>query len=131
MGALRQLASPGHGVVFLSYAAVVVAENETDFGEGWQAMKKCPKCRSKDYSAKWDECPKCGRNVTKPVTVTPPVTKPLTGVVAPGSVVGKAIREQVKEAVRREIGRHCSTCTCGPPKTGAERQRAYRERREG
>ena len=27
-------------------------------------------------------------------------------------------------------GRHCRTCTCVPPKSGAERQAAYRERVE-
>ena len=83
----------------------------------------CPSCKRKGtYSPKFEQCSACGlgyelpQAVTERVTVTPSVTN----------------GEDVTAVVTADTP--CEYCGCSghkKPKSTAERQRAYRERKEG
>ena len=71
----------------------------------------CPSCKRKGtYSEKHKQCQACGLGYEVTQAVTEPESDETRHVTSDG-------------------GRHCRTCTCGPPKTGAERQKEYRERK--
>ena len=87
----------------------------------------CPSCKRKGtYSPKFEQCPACGLGMeiaTVPDDVRPEVlhdgrVTPVTPDVTQGDVVTDGVTP------------HCPTCRC-VKRTNAERQRAYRERKEG
>ena len=88
------------------------------------SIASCPKCkRENTYNTKFGQCSACGLGYSDGAHVTEPVTV-------------KKVVEVAKEKVTNYVtqsngGRHCPTCTCGPPKTGAERQKEYRKRKKG
>jgi hypothetical protein len=103
---------------------------------------KCPKCGRDTYSKKWGSCTACnppGQAFTSPAgaTVTKSVTEgaKVTPRVSPTSEeVTQTITEErpvlvpVTESVTP--GESCPTCGQKVPMTNAQRQAAYRDRKE-
>ena len=101
------------------------------------SIPSCPKCHRKTYSPKFGTCTACEyKKVTEPVTndetrhvtETKPVTVEEAVEVAKEKVTSYVTQSNETHNVTGEGGRHCKTCTCGPPKTGAERQRKWRKK---
>ena len=112
------------------------------------ANPTCPKCKRKGtYSPKFEQCSACGlgyesksqakrvsaqRDKVTPVTnnetrhVTEGVTGGVSGVEAPVEVTPPVTEQSNETHSVTGKSKHCSTCTCGPPKTGAERQKKWR-----
>ena len=67
---------------------------------------------------------------TRHVTETKPVTVEEVVEVAKEKVTNYVTQSNETHNVTA-TSKHCSTCTCVPPKTGAERQREWRERKKG
>ena len=86
----------------------------------------CPSCKRKGtYSPKNKQCAACGLGYeVREARLLP------DGAVVPVTPVTEPESDETHN-VTSNGGRHCSTCTCGPPKTGAERQHEYRERKKG
>ena len=106
----------------------------------------CPKCKRKGtYSSTFGQCSACGlgyesksqaKRVSSQRDKVTPVTNNETRHVTVEEVVEVA-KEKVTGYVTQSNethnvtgkSKHCSTCTCGPPKTGAERQKKWRANR--
>ena len=85
-------------------------------------MSSCPDCGSDSYSVKVDLCQSCGRGKPRyaPMLREDPFRKPVTPV-TPAVTEGDVVTDGVTP--------HCPTCRC-VKRTNAERQRAYRERKD-
>lgn len=99
---------------------------------------KCPQChRQGTYNTKYEQCSACGLGyerqvaelVTERVTETPAVTDTRREPGHYSDTPPTNVPVVVTPNVTSNGGRHCPTCTCAPPKTGAERQKAYRKRK--
>ena len=90
----------------------------------------CPSCKRKGtYSPKFEQCQACGLGYEATLGELPKVEKPVTHKEVTGKMMAASSSGDETRHVTSNGGRHCRTCTCGPPKTGAERQKEYRERK--